>query len=264
VSDALEAAMDRARSWLARYGSECQQLLAEALLGGDHAHAVEQAFAERQDERGAIAEPEADADDPLETTARALGWLHALGRAEGPVALRAVAFLTAEQRPDGGFGEADEGAGTARTAHVAAVLARMRCVRPSVLTRASGFLAERWSADRLAAGGEAAVSAWFPVLAQLPGPVDDEALQWCGRELEKGVRSGRFDALRTAALFVACDAHALPGARLRADEAAAALVAEQQPDGAWPGGAANTLAALRALRFLAPAVADLPPRAAPC
>jgi len=73
-----------------------------------------------------------------------------------------------------------------------------------------------------------------------------------------------FDDPSTAALFVACDAHALPGARLRADEAAAALLAEQTSDGGWPGGAGDTLEALRALRFLAPAVTDLHARSAPC
>ncbi len=267
MSGEIGVVLQRARAWLDRNGSQGQRLLAAALLGERDAEEVEGAFAARQDAGGAIAEPEDPAADPVLATARALDWLHAVGRADGPVAERAAAFLAGQQTADGSWGpEAGEAESLRieRTAGVAAVLARIRCVRGSVLARAADYLAERWSADRLAAGGEAAVAAWFPALSQLPDAAGDEALQWCGRELEKGVRSGRFDPLRTAGLFVACHAHALPGARLRAEEAVAALLDRQAADGSWPGGAGATLDALRALRFLAPAPATAERSSASC
>ncbi len=267
MSGEIEAVLERARAWLDRNGSEGQRLLAAALLGERGPEEVERAFAAQQDAGGAIAQPEDPAAEPVLATVRGLDWLHAVGRGGGPVAERAAAFLAAEQAADGSWGcdaGEEESLRIERTARVVAVLSHVRCVRPSVLARAADYLAGRWSADRLAAGGEAAVAAWFPALSQLPDAAGDEALQWCGRELEKGVRSGRFDPLRTAGLFVACHAHALPGARLRAAEAAAALLDRQAADGSWPGGAGATLDAVRALRFLAPALATVGRSSASC
>jgi hypothetical protein len=85
-------------------------------------------------------------------------------------------------------------------------------------------------------------------------------MQRCGRELEGGYRSGKLDAVGAARVFVLCEAHALPGARIRADEAAAALLASQQEDGGWPAADSvdlrarvdATLDAVVALRWLSP------------
>ena len=85
----------------------------------------------------------------------------------------------------------------------------------------------------------------------------DEALQWCGRELERGFRTGSIDAVRTARVFALCDAAALPGARLRADEVAAALLREQDSDGAFgaePARLRATCEAALGLRQLARAL----------
>ena len=92
--------------------------------------------------------------------------------------------------------------------------------------------------------------AWFPALCHAPGDLADEALQWCGRELERGFRTGRFGPGAVARVFADCDAHALPGARLRAAEVLEALLAIQSPEGSFPG---DTLEAARALSFLASA-----------
>jgi hypothetical protein len=86
--------------------------------------------------------------------------------------------------------------------------------------------------------------------------VADEALQWCGRELERGFLNGAFGAVAVARVFGRCDALALPGARLRADEVARALLAAQREDGGFPGeGPPERVAceAALALRHLAPA-----------
>ena len=93
----------------------------------------------------------------------------------------------------------------------------------------------------------------------LPAELDvaDEALQWCGRELERGFRTGAFSPVAVGSVFARCDASALPGARLRADEVARALLAAQREDGSFPGDGPPERAACEAalaLRHLAPAL----------
>ena len=77
--------------------------------------------------------------------------------------------------------------------------------------------------------------------------------------MERGYRAGKVDAVRAARIFVLCEVQALPGARIRSDEAVAALLATQEEDGGWPAegedpGArvAATLDAVVALRWLRP------------
>ena len=55
------------------------------------------------------------------------------------------------------------------------------------------------------------------------------------RALERGYRARSLDAVRTARVFARCEVQALPGSRIRAGEAVAALLAAQQEDGGWPG-----------------------------
>jgi hypothetical protein len=63
--------------------------------------------------------------------------------------------------------------------------------------------------------------------------LSDAALQWCGRELERGFRSRACDALRAARVFVLCHASALPGASLTGRELCQALAGEQTADGGF-------------------------------
>ena len=57
----------------------------------------------------------------------------------------------------------------------------------------------------------------------------DEVLQWCGRELERGYRAQRFDAVATARILVDCGASSLPGAQLKAADLVLALLAGARP-----------------------------------
>ena len=104
--------------------------------------------------------------------------------------------------------------------------ARLRaCAAPRRSSPATG---PRSGCGRAATRRSRATSTPSP---SLPGDVDvaDEALQWCGRELERGFRIGAFDAVRVARVFVLCDAPALPGARLAAAEVREALLRAQGP-----------------------------------
>ena len=95
----------------------------------------------------------------------------------------------------------------------------------------------RWSRERVQGGSYPTIAGYLAALAMLPADLDvaDEALQWCGRELERGFRTGTFSATAVARVFSRCDALALPGARVRADEVARALLAAQREDGSFPG-----------------------------
>jgi hypothetical protein len=141
---------------------------------------------------------------------------------------------------------------------VSALLSRTPSARLSSLRRAAAFLGAHWSRERVQAGRFPAIAGYLAALATLPADLDvaDEALQWCGRELERGFRTGRFDATAVATVFARCDAFALPGARLGADEVVRALLAAQDEDGSFPGEGTPeraTCAAALALRHLAPA-----------
>jgi hypothetical protein len=182
--------------------------------------------------------------------------LAALGVDRGEAVARAVETLAAAQRPDGSWTGDDP---VVATAVVAAALARTAAVRPVVLRRAGDFLAAHWAPERIAGGDVRAVAGFAAFFANAPHELGDAALQWCGRELERGFRAGLFSALDVAGVLVSCDAAGLPGARLVAPEVVDALLAGQAPDGGFgPPGAAEpdrveaTLSALAALHRLAP------------
>ncbi len=179
-----------------------------------------------------------------------------------------VALLSAAQRGDGswslggGAGDGDAGDEAVRvvtTAHVAGHLAKTPCARPQVLRAAGAFLAAHWSPDRVQGGDPHAIAGLAQWYANTDDELSDAALQWCGRELERGFRTGAIGALASARVFALCDARALPGARLTAGEVVLSLAAEQSPDGGFgsasePIGARveATLDALAALQRLDP------------
>ena len=108
-------------------------------------------------------------------------------------------------------------------------------------------------------GSYPAIAGYLHAFATVPAEVDeaDAALQWCGRELERGYRIGAFGAApRSATCFVRCDAIAVPGTRIQAAEIARALLLEQRPDGGFGPPAAERA------RHLQGGARAPPPRAA--
>ncbi len=206
-------------------------------------------------------------EDPARA-ATAIAVLDAIGVRRGAEVERAVAILSAAQRDDGAWSlgdgldegdDATDGARVVTTAQIAGQLAKTACARPNVLRAAGAFLAAHWSPDRVQGGDPRAIAGLAQWYANTDDELSDAALQWCGRELERGFRSGAIDALDTARVFALCDAQALPGARLTADEVVLSLAAEQSPDGSFGPASAPlavrveaTLDALAALQRLAP------------
>jgi hypothetical protein len=232
----------RARGFVAAHGDAQQRVRAELLFDATPRAALDAAFA------------------PIDTDAaalRALEQLDAAGVHEGPVAERAAARLAAAQEADGGWSCVPALEQGAAAALVAGLLAKTRFARTAVLRAAGRRVAASWAPECVEGGAAAALAACF--FANTDHEIADGALQWCGRELERGFRNGSIDALAAGRVFALCDAQALPGARLSADEVALSLAAAQADDGGFAPAAGDvaarveaTLAALAALRRLTP------------
>lgn len=208
------------------------------------------------------------AEDALVGTLQALSMLADLRQLVVPTVDRAVDFLSAAQQRDGSWGpreEADDsgdsgdsggsdgsdgepaagdagsaGGATSRsdrrlfgTAMLAGMLGRTRAVRPDVLAAASDFVALHWAPERVEAGRWSDIAAFANFFTNVHHELGDEALQWCGRELERGFRTRRFEALPVARVLLTSDAAALPGSVLSPPELLAALLKEQAADGGF-------------------------------
>jgi len=258
-------AFDRARSFVAERGSRFDRLFLETVLGDRDVEALAGEIESRQDERGAIrplpGRGEEGSEAGVESTVAALGYLEAVHRLDLPLVERAVAFLSAQQCEDGSWCAAEGSGEEARlvlSGTVCGTLAKTLCVRDSVLRAGTRFLDSMWAAERVQGSNYAAIAAYLRVMTNSPTDLADEVLQYCGRALERGYRARKLDAVRTARVFVQCEVQALPGARIRSEEAVAALLATQEEDGGWPVDVeadprvriAATLDAVVALRWL--------------
>jgi len=247
TADGVGAVVQRARVFVDAHGDALQRARA-AVLAGEPAHdAVESQLGDCADPRGAL---------------RALAVLDALRVRRGRAVERAAAVLAAAQQPDGSWrlgDEADEAAAIATTAAVAGLLAKTPCVRLTVLDAAAAWLAARWGPERAQGGDVRLIGGYAGFFANFDHELSDPALQWCGRELERGFRSGALDALAVARVFAFCDARGLPGAQLDASEVVLSLLASQGADGGFAPALPETqrieatLDALAALGRLAPA-----------
>jgi len=174
---------------------------------------------------------------------RALGFLDDLRELESPAAERVTARLAATQDGGGHWGPAnDESEAVFETGMIAGHLAKSRCASVELLGAASDWLAHRFTPDLVQGFRWGNIAAYAHTFANFEHDAADEILQWCGRELERGFRARRFSAVRTARVFVWCDAPALPGAKLEAGEVLAVLLTEQADDGGF-GDAADERAA---------------------
>jgi hypothetical protein len=144
--------------------------------------------------------------------------------------------LTASQQSDGSWSDRESAAEDERivaTGMIAGYLAKTPFVRQSTLASAADYLAARWSPDRVKGSAWGANAAYFHCFALVRHGQADAILQWCGRELERGFRTGVYDAVRTARVFALCKAHALPGSGLAAADLVARILDEQMDDGGY-------------------------------
>jgi len=164
----------------------------------------------------------------------ALAALSQVGQLVRPSVERAVAYLAEVQREDGSWGGAEDfESRLAGTGLLGGLLARTRYVRPEVLAGVSGFLGEHWDPSRVEGGKHAALAGHASFFSNVKHEESDAALQWCGRELEKGFRSRRLDACGLLGILLRCDVSMLPGATLAPDEILEAVLGEQARDGGW-------------------------------
>lgn len=156
---------------------------------------------------------------------------------------RAAVLLASAQQEDGSWGPEPAAPGEAAecgrlfvTGSLAGLLGRTRFARPSMMEGASDFLAGRWKPERIVEGGWSELAAFASWFANVPSSASDAALQWCGRELERGYRAGAYGARETVRVLLSCNATALPGAQLDFAELLAALLGEQAADGGFGEG----------------------------
>lgn len=268
--DAVPEAVRRAHDFLLRRDAQREALYVGVLAGAGDPTAIGLLAGTTQKSDGAIGPLLAgDAPGPgVASTADALGWLIPLGLAESPVAATAAGYLVRSQGEDGGWSDLSapgEEPTLALSATVCGVLARCPAARQSTLRRAAAHLAARWSCERAQRGSYPLLAGYLHAFVSVPADLDeaDTALQWCGRELERGFRTAAFGAAAVGDVFVRCDATAVPGARLDGAEIRAALLREQRLDGGFGSPAAeirDTCKAALALWHLAGAWRAAPTR----
>ncbi len=250
----LDAPLTRAARFVAQSAGELERSYCETLLRELPAQALLAALAKQQGEDGAFA-PWRPLDASSEAaTRRALCWLGALGLTDHAVPEAAVAYLATLQASDGGWGSPALPAElrVAVTGETTGLLARTPFARESALRRAEAFLARCYSPDLLQSGEYGPLLAYAHALASIDSELGDEALVWCGRELEKGWRSAHFTTLQLARVLLRARTKSLPGAQIEPSEVVSSLLAAQERDGGWPAeqGADRVDATLEAVEAL--------------
>lgn len=262
-------ALERGLRFVEAHGDEWARLRAHVVLEARPADALVAWLAERQHPEGHWPRTGVDLVEalgfespalwgaPLAGTLEALVALGAARRLYVPSVRAAEAWLRAGQNADGSWGPLGSPPVDRLylTGSLAGLLGRTDFVRPTLLDGAGDFLARLWSPEAVEEGRWSALAAFAHFFTNVHHDLSDEALQWCGRELERGFRTRRFDGLLTARVLLDCDAAALPAFGVGPAELAAALVAEQAADGGWaelaaagpPARVGATVDGLRAL-----------------
>jgi hypothetical protein len=147
----------------------------------------------------------------------------------------AAVFLASVQLEDGSWGQPSEPAGNRifATGMLAGMLGRTRVVRPEVLDAAGDFLGELFSPDLISGRRWAGLTAFGTFFANVGHDLADSALQWVGRELERGFRTRIYDASSTLRTLLHCNALAVPGATLDPFLLLTDLLGEQAADGGF-------------------------------
>lgn len=262
----IERALAKARHFVESRGSVLARERLDALLGaGRPAGRVEAALAAWRCGDGGFARlslppPLFPARGCIAGALEALGVLDEAKIRRGPLAEGIAAWVAPAQADDGAWRAAPtEGLSPGDsdpiflTGMIAGHLSKLVCGSPRTLERAEAFLASRFTPDLLETGDWRPLTAYAHLCANGASELADEALPWCGRALEKGLRSGRIGSLDAARALVLGDVRTLPGATVDTDGVGRALVAAQGPDGSFAAGGSThdrveaTLLGVRAL-----------------
>ncbi len=159
---------------------------------------------------------------------------------------RAIRFVESKQSDDGAYRVLpirEVGRATATdveqesdvfwTGMTAGILGRTPLSKTAHLEAAGAFLAEHFSPEVVEHDGYSSLLAFSHYYTNVPDEEADEALQWCGRALEKGFRSRSLDAVSTLRVLLTCDAQAMPGATFDVTELLERLLEEQARDGGF-------------------------------
>ena len=152
----------------------------------------------------------------------------------------AVRFLETQQAPDGAYRIPASGSGRTVdqadifwTGMIAGILGRTPVSRTRHLEAAGEFLASKFDPEAIEHDGYSALMAFAHFYTNVPDDAADEALQWCGRALEKGFRSRSLEAVATVRVLLTCDAQAMPGATFDVVEFLERIMEEQAGDGGF-------------------------------
>ncbi len=242
------SALETGLAFIERHGDPFAILRVHALLGVRPVGDCVAAIATRMDGDGTVqplglaaqgapglADFADDPDAPILGALEALIVLADLAALHAPFVEDIARRLAALQHEDGSWGDGARPAATRifATGLLAGHLARTRVARPEMLDRAGRFLASLWSPDRVSGRAWpelAAFGAWY---SSTGDDLADEALQWIGRELQRGNEQGIHDAVHTVRVLLHCDASAVPGSALVPAALLEALLAEQGADGGF-------------------------------
>lgn len=122
------------------------------------------------------------------------------------------------------------------TGMLAGHLSKLLCGSPRTIERAEAFLTSCFTPDLVETGDWRALTAYTHLCANGATDLADEALPWCGRALEKGLRSGRLRPLDVARALLLGDVWTLPGASVDLARVASQLLATQAADGSFGTG----------------------------
>jgi hypothetical protein len=243
------SALERGLGFMKRHASELALLRTHVMLGAEPAEALVTRVEALQRRDGAfmplglaeggaaglVQEREQGMSEPLLGTLEALIVLSDASALASDCIEGAARFARAQQLPDGSWGPADR-KGADRlfaTGLLAGTLGRTRVVRPDVLESAGEFMGTLWDPDLVEDRDGCRLAAFACFFSSVSHDLSDGALQWIGRELEKGFRSRTIDAPATLRVLLHCDASAVPGARLDAIELLRQTLDEQGPDGGF-------------------------------
>jgi hypothetical protein len=251
-------ARDRALAFVEAFGDGFSTWRAAALVAGRPVQACPLPDGVEQRPDGSFATADSPRAEPAwGALLRVIGALDDVRALHLPVVEFACTHLAATQADDGSWGSADapEDERIFFTGMLGGHLGKTRFARASMLAGAGDYLAERFSPERVQDFAWRAIAAYAHYFANVPHEAGDAVLQWTGRELERGLRTGRFDAVQTGRVLLYVDAPALPGGRVDAAEVVDRILAEQEGDGGWLRGedpapearVAHTLDALAAL-----------------